>query len=74
LRLRRQWSHDVDTLDRTELADLLKSDLRLAARHNGADRLALDFSALRGDLVRDPEAGKEFRRQVDAARARRVRD
>jgi hypothetical protein len=74
LRLRRQWSHDVDTVNWTELADLLKPDLRLAARHNGADRLALDFSALRGDLVRDPEAGKELRRQVDAARARRVRD
>jgi hypothetical protein len=74
LRLRRQRSHDVDTADWTELADLLKSDLGLAARHDGTDRLALDFSALRGDLVGDPEAGEELRRQVDAARTRRVRD
>ena len=55
LDLRGQRPDEVDTFHWKQLADLLKTDLSVAAGHNGADSLAtLDSAALRQHPVGYP--------------------
>ena len=70
----RERSEKRDARHRKQLADLLKSDLGVAARDHCADPLAFYPPALRQDLVGDPEALKELRGEIDAADAGRVRN
>jgi hypothetical protein len=48
-------------LDRDELADLLKAELGVAARHDGADALALDAAPLGCNLVGQAETWEQLR-------------
>ena len=51
----------IDARDRQQLADLLKTDLGFAARHHGANTLALNKDGFRLQLVRDAEPLEELR-------------
>ena len=59
-----QWTNVVDARDRKELADLLKANLRVAPRHDGADTLADNAPGLRRQLLGDSESRKELGRKI----------
>jgi hypothetical protein len=65
----RQFSHDVDALHWTQLADLLEADLNLSVCRFFAYRVSFDLPHLASDLVGDPELRKQLSGEVDAAGA-----
>ena len=67
-----QWTHVVDACHGKQLADLLKANLRIASRHDGADPLADNPLGLGSQLLRDSESWKELGGKVGPAGARRI--
>src|SRR4029077_11482781 len=68
------WTDELDPWHQQELADLLKSDLGLAASDDRPDTLAIDPAALRHHRFGNAETWKELRGEVRTAHAGRVRD
>ena len=69
LNLRRNWTNDIDSLDRLQLANLLKTQLGFAIRDNSTDRICQNHCALGLHLFRDAKLVIQNRRNVHATHA-----
>ena len=69
LNVRRERPYEIDARHRQQFADLLKTDIRLAARYYGGHRLAFDLLHPAFQLVGDTEPLEELQ-DIDAAWSR----